>query len=77
MLGVQSVSGRVRRTWTICAARVARQVLASARYRRFLRDGRARDRIFALTLIRLIAAYRTGAMRYCLLTAEKPARPAR
>ena len=74
--GVEDLSTRVSRTWTLCAGRVGRQLLVSPRYRRFLRDARARNRIFALTLIRLIAAYRTGAMRYCLLTAEKPARPA-
>ena len=30
--------------------------------------------IFALTLIRLLLAYRTGSMRYCLLVFERPDR---
>ena len=31
------------------------------------------NRVFALTMVRLLVAYRTGSMRYCVLTARKPA----
>ena len=50
--------------------RLARKVLVDRRYRRFLRDARADNRIFALTLLRIWAAYQTGSMRYGLLVAR-------
>ncbi len=70
--GFEDLSARVRRTWTICARRVAGKLLTQPRYRRYLRDARARDRIFALTLGRIWMAYATGSMQYGLLTAHKP-----
>jgi tocopherol O-methyltransferase len=68
----EDLSVRVLRTWSICAARLAGKLLADRSYRRFLRDARAGNRIFALTLLRIWAAYRTGSMRYGLLVARKP-----
>ena len=70
--GFEDLSARVRRTWTICARRVAVAVLTRSRYRRYLLDARARNRIFALSLPRIWIAYMTGSMRYGLLTAHKP-----
>ncbi len=67
----EDISARVRRTWTICARRVAGKVFTDRRYIRTLLDASKPNRIFAVTLFRLIAAYRTGAMRYCLLIYEK------
>jgi tocopherol O-methyltransferase len=69
---VEDLSRAVRRTWTICARRVAAKLVTRPDYRRFVRDEAAANRIFALTLLRLIAAYRTGSMRYCLLVLTKP-----
>lgn len=65
------ISRSVRRTWSICAARLARRVASSPETRRFLRDNRARNRIFAITVLRIMVAYRLGAMRYGLLTATR------
>jgi tocopherol O-methyltransferase len=65
------LSVQVRRTWAICAARVARMVLLDRRYRHYLRNARARHRIFALSLPRIWVAYATGSMRYGLLVATK------
>ena len=59
----EDLSGRVRRTWSICAARLAGKLVSEPSYRRFLLDARATDRVFALTVLRLLLAYRTGAMR--------------
>lgn len=70
--GFRDLSAQVRRTWTICAGRVAWMLLADRRYRRYLSDARAKNRIFALSLLRIWAAYRTGSMRYGLLLAHKP-----
>lgn len=69
--GFIDISREVRRTWDIIIADVARRVATSARYRAFLRDARANNRIFVATLPRLALAYRTGAMRYGIFTFEK------
>lgn len=69
---VEDISARVRRTWSICAWRVLAKLLTEKRYRRFLLDASSSNRIFALTLLRLLLAYRTGAMRYVLLIYDKP-----
>lgn len=69
--GFEDLSARVSRTWTICARRLATKLATSQEYRRFLRDRRARNRVFAGSLIRLMVAYRTRSMRYCLLCATK------
>lgn len=70
--GFEDLSARVRRTWALCAGRVARKLVTHSPYRRYLMDARAKNRIFALSLPRIWAAYATGAMRYGLLTAHKP-----
>ena len=41
-------------------------------YSRFLLDRSSSDRVFALTLLRLLVAYRTRSMRYCLLVFVRP-----
>ena len=69
---VEDISARVRRTWWICTRRALGKVVGDRRYRRFLLDADAANRDFALTLLRLMIAYRTGSMRYCLLLFEKP-----
>jgi cyclopropane fatty-acyl-phospholipid synthase-like methyltransferase len=69
----EDLSTRVRRTWALCAGRVAKKLLTHSRYRRYLLDARAKNRIFALSLPRIWAAYATGSMRYGLLTGHKPA----
>jgi tocopherol O-methyltransferase len=70
-IGFSDVSGQVRRTWDIIIADVARRLVTSACYRRFLRDARANNRIFVATLPRLALAYRMGAMRYAIFTFER------
>ncbi len=68
---VEDVSTAVARTWSVCIRRAVRRLITDTRYRRFLLSGDARDRIFAITLFRMLLAYRTGAMRYAVLTAIK------
>jgi len=60
------VSGQVSRTWTICLGRFLRAVATRPELRRLAFA--ARNRRFALSVPRLIAAYRTGAMRYGIFT---------
>lgn len=70
--GFEDLSARVRRTWALCTGRVAKKLLTHPRYRRYLLDARAKNRIFALSVPRIWIAYLTGSMRYGLLTAHKP-----
>lgn len=65
----EDVSRRVRRTWTICAARFGRAFLTDAGTRRLVL--RARNRSFALSLPRLILGYHIGALRYGIFTFRK------
>lgn len=64
----EDISAQVSRTWTICARRFAKALATDSYYIRLLLDAKSRNRIFALTLPRLILAYRTGAMRYGVWT---------
>lgn len=68
---VEDVSACVRRTWPLCIARTARALARDRRYRRAIRDTTFEDRIFALTMFRIWAAYTTGTMRYLIFTARK------
>lgn len=70
---VQDLSLNVRRTWGICARRVAAKLYTDARYRRYLLDSSSSDRAFLKSIFRVMVAYRTGAMEYGLLVAKKPA----
>ena len=70
---ILDISRAVQRTWTLCARRLAWALATQGAARRFLLDSRARNRIFVMTLPRLILAYRTGAMRYGIFTATRPA----
>jgi tocopherol O-methyltransferase len=70
--GFEDLSAKVRRTWSLCAGRVARKLLTHSHYRRYLLDARSKNRIFALSLPRIWLAYATGSMRYGLLTAHRP-----
>jgi tocopherol O-methyltransferase len=71
--GYEDVSRRVARTWTICARRLV-QALVLDRQTRRLALG-ARNRLFVLSIPRLILAYRTGAMRYGIFTLSKAREP--
>lgn len=68
----EDVSRQVSRTWSIVLRRVAARVATTARYRRLLLSRATRNRSFALSVPRLILAYRTGAMRYGIFTFDKP-----
>jgi tocopherol O-methyltransferase len=70
--GFEDLSQNVRRTWTLCARRLAGKLVTDRSYRGFLLDPRSRNRVFALTLVRLVLAYRTGSMRYGLMLARRP-----
>jgi tocopherol O-methyltransferase len=67
----EDISRQVRRTWSIVTRRVLAKLATTSRYRRYLLSGEQQHRQFALSLPRLILAYRTGAMRYGVFTFQK------
>lgn len=71
VVSVDDISAQVSRTWGICARRFLGKLFTDSRYIRMLLDGSQADRVFAVTVFRLMAAYRTGAMRYGVLVYEK------
>ena len=70
-VGYEDVSAAVARTWTICLARMLRGVVVDREVRAAVL--KARNRLFALSVPRLIIAYRTGAMRYGVFTFARSA----
>jgi tocopherol O-methyltransferase len=72
-LSVEDVSRQVCKTWSVCARRLLRRVVTQPRYLGHLLDPRATNRVFALTILRLIVAFRTGAIRYDVMAFQKPA----
>ncbi|MES2568996.1 MAG: methyltransferase domain-containing protein [Verrucomicrobiota bacterium] len=65
------VSRKVERTWPIIVRRFLTKLMARPSYARFLLNRHAENRVFALTIVRLWLAYRTGAMRYGIFTFVK------
>jgi tocopherol O-methyltransferase len=72
LLDYGDLTKNVSRTWPLIFARILLKLLTNTRYIRFLFERRARNRIFALTILRIWLAYRTGAMRYGIFTFVKP-----
>jgi tocopherol O-methyltransferase len=68
---LEELSDRVARTWTVCARRLIGKLATRPGYLRFLLDGSARNRIFAVTMLRLMLAYRSRSMRYCLMVFQR------
>jgi len=68
----RDLSAQVERTWWIISKRVLSGLCSDSRYLRFLLRRALRDRLYVLTLPRLLLAYRTGAIRYGLLQIGKP-----
>jgi tocopherol O-methyltransferase len=68
----EDLSRQVKRTWPICAWRTLKGLIRNPGYRHFLFREKSPDRVFALTLVRIMLAYQTGSMRYGVLTAIKP-----
>jgi len=69
---VRDISAQVSRTWWLCARRFLGRVAMQPRYARYLLDAKAGNRVFALTLFRILLAYRTKSMRYGVFTFVRP-----
>jgi tocopherol O-methyltransferase len=70
-LGFEEISRQVRKTWSICARRVAARLFTDPALRRLALSRGTKNRSFLLSLPRLMLALRTGAMRYGIFTWEK------
>ena len=71
LVDYQDVTRQVRRTWSIVTRRVLGRLATRRRYRRYLFGRDNRHRQFALSLPRLILAYRLRSMLYGVFTFEK------
>ena len=67
----RDVTRAVAPTWRAIARRLAIKLATNPRYIRFLFSQHARNRVFALTTLRIWIAYRIGAMRYGVFTFAK------
>jgi tocopherol O-methyltransferase len=63
---VEDLSDQVSRTWWICMRRALGKLVTEPRYLRFLLDRTSANRMFAVSLFRIMIAYRARSMRYCL-----------
>lgn len=68
---MHDISKQVRKTWALCAGRILKRIASDQKFRKMLRDRGFKDRIFALTVFRLLAAYYTGSMRYIVFSGIK------
>ncbi len=64
-------SRRVSRTWPVCLRRTAARIARDPEARAFLLSAENPDRIFALTMLRILAAYGTRAMVYGIFAAVR------
>ncbi|MGI9089462.1 MAG: methyltransferase domain-containing protein [Chthoniobacterales bacterium] len=64
----EDVSRQVAPTWPAIVRRLLVKFATQPRYLRFLFDPHQSNRVFALTILRIWVAYRTGAMRYGVFT---------
>jgi tocopherol O-methyltransferase len=71
LVNSQDCTRAVSRTWGIILRRMIGRLLTDSRSRAFLADRRRRNRIFALTVVRLWLAYKIGAMRYGIVTLQR------
>ena len=67
----EDISGRVQKTWSLCAQRFLRAILTQPALRRRLFEAGFSNRVFAKTLPRIWLAYKSGCMRYGLFSAVK------
>ena len=69
----EDLSKQVARTWTLCLRGFLKRLVTDKETRRLAFSRNTRHRVFALTLPRLIWAYRNGAIRYGLFTFRRTA----
>lgn len=73
VIEAEDLSRQVRPTWGTGLTRVGRRALTDPGTRAMLRDRAAPARSFVGAMARIAMGFRTGAFRYGLVTAERPA----
>ena len=68
---VQDITRGIERTWPMIVRIFLLKLAHKPAYVRFLFNRHASNRVFALTIVRLWIAFRTGAMRYGVFTLAK------
>ena len=68
----EDLTQQVAKTWRICLRRLAGALLVKPSYWRFLASRESRHSVFLFTLLRILRAYRCGAMRYGMFVITKP-----
>jgi tocopherol O-methyltransferase len=68
----EELTEEVRRTWDVVLRRTAAHLLTRPATWQYLLDCRHRHRGFAKAVLRIRVAYGVGALRYTILTAQKP-----
>lgn len=71
LISYQDISDSVSRTWTLCIRRALFKIMTERKYQKFILSKQSENREFALTLLRIRAAFALGAMKYGLMYAEK------
>lgn len=71
----EDLTAGVRRTWSVCIRRVGSRLLRDGETWRYLLNPEHSERAFALTVMRMWLAYRTGALRYGLFSVRAPEGP--
>jgi tocopherol O-methyltransferase len=69
----EAITRQVQRTWAICLQRLARKAVTDRRYIAHLFSPKQQNRVFAITMALILAAYKTGAMKYSVMVFERPA----
>jgi tocopherol O-methyltransferase len=67
----QDVTRQIARTWPMIVRVFLWNLLRKPAYLRFILDPASQNAIFAITIVRLWIAFRTGAMRYGVFTLRK------
>ena len=70
--GTRDISRSVAKTWRSVALTYAGKLLTQPRYIRFLLNKHAKNRVFALTILRLLVAFPLGTIRYGVFNFVKP-----
>lgn len=65
---VTDLTSQVATTWGVCLRRIGRELRQPSTWR-YLLGGAHTERSFAVTVVRMALAYRTGALEYVLLSA--------
>jgi tocopherol O-methyltransferase len=68
----EDISRKVRRTWDVVLRRLAVGLATRPAYWRYLLGARHRDRVFIRSALRMAVAYRTGSLRYGVLSGYRP-----